>query len=259
MMDFMASVIMRSVLFWALSKLSRLSLAVAAYANKLYSNLGLYVSLFNCSLVAWLEYLLHVLASWRIIISFWLAFPSAGQYVVSLLSNKIGIMIASLHFCRSVRTEWSAVVIYFHVADLSKCVNISFVAPSGTWDFLYFGWRLLGPRLVSGILSCVPMPRVLLSLFRSFSFWCFIMTGMLLTSSYLSDIRLAAYLYVTILLQGLCNSLIVLVIQMFDKSPKLLIIPFKIQCGCFGFSPFHWSYRMPKEFDPYLQQNNGCS
>ena len=172
-MYFMASVIMRSVLFWALSKLSRLSLAVAAYANKLYSNLGLYVSLFNCSLVAWLEYLLHVLASWRIIISFWLAFPSAGQYVVSLLSNKIGIMIASLHFCRSVRTEWSAVVIYFHVADLSKCVNISFVAPSGTWDFLYFGWRLLGPRLVSGILSCVPMPRVLLSLFRSFFFLVF--------------------------------------------------------------------------------------
>ena len=101
---------------------------------------------------------------------------------------------------------------------------------------------------------------VLLSLFRSFSFWCFIMTGMLLTSSYLSDIRLAAYLYVTILLQGFCNSLIVLVIQMFDKSPKLLIIPFKIQCGCFGFPPFHWScYRMAKEFDPYLQQYNGCS
>jgi len=71
---------------------------------------------------------------------------------------------------------------------------------------------------------------------------------------------LAAYLHVTILFQGCCNSLIVLVIQLFDTSPTLLIIPFKIQCGCFGFPYFHWSYyRMAKEVDPYLQQYNDCS
>jgi len=38
---------------------------------------------------------------------------------------------------------------------------------------------------------------------------------------------LFACYHITILYQG-CNSLIVLVIQLFDKSPKLLIMPFKI-------------------------------
>ena len=32
-----------------------------------------------------------------------------------------------------------------------------------------------------------------------------------------------------------------LVFQLFDKFPKLLIIAFKIQGGCFGFASFHWN------------------
>jgi len=125
------------------------------------------------------------------------------------------------------------------------------------------GWLLFGPRLVSDTLSCDPISRsesssclVFVLLRFDVSYWlgCYIF----IVIRYVSC--LFACHHITILLQGCCNSLIVLVIQLFDKSPKLLIIPFKIKRGCFGFSSFHWScYRMPGQFDPHLKQYNGCS
>ena len=67
MVDFMALVIMRSVWFLALSKLSRLHLAVMAYADQLYSRLGLTVHLqlvlSFCSSVPMLSQLLYTLSS----------------------------------------------------------------------------------------------------------------------------------------------------------------------------------------------------
>ena len=79
---------------------------------------GSIFSLLNLSLVAWLEYLLHVPASWRFMSSFPLWWAIRGFHVC-LLSTNIGIMITSLHLCGSVRTEWSDVVIDFQ--EFSYC------------------------------------------------------------------------------------------------------------------------------------------
>ena len=45
------------------------------------------------------------------------------------LSKDIGIMIASLHVCGSVRNDqlWLYIFKCFHIAELPICVNISFV------------------------------------------------------------------------------------------------------------------------------------
>jgi len=46
------------------------------------------------------------------------------------LSKDIGIMIASLHICGSVRNDqlWLYIFKCFHIAELPICVNISFLA-----------------------------------------------------------------------------------------------------------------------------------
>jgi len=156
---------------------------------------------------------------------------------VCLLSKDIGIMIASLHKRGSVWNDqlWSYCWIA-HVCQHFVCDSI------WSWRLLVFytGWLLLGPRLVLDTLSCDPM---LLS--ESFSFLVSVLLRFGVSywlGCYLHQlvirhvICLFACHHISILFQGCCSSLIVLVIQLFDKSPKLLIIPFKIQGGCFGFS-----------------------
>jgi len=112
----------------------------------------------------------------------------------------------------------------------------------GTSCFFYTGWLLFGPRLVSDTLSCdlkscSESSSCLVSVLLCFgvSYWLgfiFIRSVSCLFTCH----------HITILFQGCCNSLIVLVIQFSKlKSPKLLIIPFKMYSVCFGFPSFHWS------------------
>ena len=122
-----------------------------------------------------------------------------------------------------------------HIAELPKCVNILFVTPSGLETSCFFQLAvLLEARLVSDTLVCDAMStlNIPLSLFRSCFSLVFHMDG---------DVT---YIFVVVRyspacqspyhhsLPRCCNSLNVLVIQLFDKSPKLLINPFTIHGSC---------------------------
>ena len=103
------------------------------------------------------------------------------------------------------------------------------MTPSGPGDFLFLktGWLLLGPHLV----SCDPM-----SLSESSSFLVSVLLLLVLhidcdvTYIFIVISMLADYLHVTIspLSFKVVKTLIVLVIQLVDKTPKLLILPFTI-------------------------------
>ena len=141
---------------------------------------GSIFSLFNLSLVAWLEYLLHVPASWRFMSSLPLWWAIRGFHVC-LLSTNIGIMITSLYICGSVRTEWSDVVIEFQEFSYCWFVQVCqhFIC-GAIWSC-----KLLAFWLAAALTSLIV---IFFPCFCHILFWCFMLTGMLLTSSYLSDI-----------------------------------------------------------------------
>ena len=125
------------------------------------------------------------------------------------------------------------------------------------------GWLLLGPRLVSDTRSCDPCHflSLRLPLFMSCFFLVF-HTDWDVTYIFIV-IRCGSCLYachhISILFQGCCNSLIVLVIQLFDKSPKFLILPFKDAEWLFWFSIFSLKLvAYACEIWPHLHYN-GCS
>ena len=138
-------------------------------------------------------------------------------------------MIVSLHICGRVRNDqlWLQIFRSYHITELLNSI----------WS-----WRLLVCVLSDCCLD-IAQCQTLFHLSFPFSLFlsCFILTGILLHSYKICQhvSCLFACHHITILFQGCCSSLLVPVIQLFDKSPKLLIIPFKIQDGCFGFSSFH--------------------
>ena len=159
---------------------------------------------------------------------------------VCLLSTDIGIMIACTIYV-AVYEMTRCGYIFSNVLILLNCLRVSTFR---LWIHLVLetswfcsDWLLLGPRLVSDILSCDPMyysksSSFLVSVFLLFgaSYWlgCYL---------HLHSYKIAVYLHVTISpFPCCCNSHIFLVIQLFDKFPKLLIISYNIQSGCFGFS-----------------------
>ena len=182
---------MRSAWFWDLSKLSRLSLAVVAYADELYSKLGLTV-------------------------------PDSLSWVSAHQSSMLS---------QSAYAQSSAFVSLSPLMGNVWLPRVSFVKLYWYNDCLppymfYTGYQLFGLRLVSDTLSCDPMS---LSELSSFIVSVLLRFGVTYIFIVIRSVGcLFACYYITILVEGWCNSLNVLVIQLFDKSAKLLIIPFKI-------------------------------
>ena len=145
------------------------------------------------------------------------------------------LMIASHRICISVYADQLSLYIskMLHIAKLPKCANIIFfVTPSGHRDFLFF--QLLEARLVSDTLSCglvsslsLP-PSLFLSCFSLVFHIDWDVTQIFIVVRW-SDNRLFTIHHT---ISRCCNSLNVLVIQLFDKSPKLLIIRFKFHGSC---------------------------
>ena len=149
----------------------------------------------------------------------------------------VAVYMMTSYICRSL-----------HIAELTKCVNILFVTPSGLETSCFFQLDvLLEARLVQDTLVCDPMSSrfVPVLLLFGFSYWlgCYL---------YLRSCQIVWHSPVCHSpyphsLPRCCNSLNVLVIQLFDKSPYHQSLPWCCNSlnvpviQLFDKSPSFWS------------------